>query len=301
MFPVVMIAFELSRRLADVVTEWSQEGATLRRIVMDWKRRRTWRPVVHDALVERVGGDYPARLAAASDAIEAADDERAVFTALRDRISRGDLIAHVERRWTERVSRVIAYHACRTNDAQTYFRSGVHLFRSDAAQANAQLLLASYPFDVSLEDLAVAITGVDTTLDEGKVFLSIDPRGFIEERGHYLIHGSEYIQNLIATLPRARWKKLRACLRARGRATILSCEIPREWVTEPTELAISMIVDHAWSVAKGRRSPHRLDHTVALPHAIPPDMVVGACHPTRIRDPHCGYRTWNEDLRDYEL
>jgi hypothetical protein len=170
------------------------------------------------------------------------------------------------------------------------------------AQAKSRSLLTSQPFGVTHEDLAVAIAGVDPTLDEGKLFLAIDPRGFIDESGHYLIHGSEYVQDLIANLPvpESRWEELRAGLRARGRATILRCQIPREWVTVPTGLVTSMLVDHAWSITNGRCSPQWLEDTVTLRHPVPPEMVVGVCHPVRIKDPHAGYRKWNEDLHGYE-
>lgn len=268
--------------------------------LMDWKRRRTWQALVHRALTAVVGPDYPALLRAAPEPIDAADDPLAVFQAFEGRATHAEIIDSVSNEWSRAVAHVMAYHACRVDGASTYRDVGLQLPCLDTARARFRAKFTMAPFNTSEERLDAAIAAVPTCTREGRVFLALDPRRFIERCGQYLIYGSEYVLALTANIPGGSDTALRAHLRSTGRATVLKCRIPRDWIRHGRELVTAMIADHAYHAVHDNRSPRYLDHTVTLRHGVARALVVGYCEPTRIVDHHEKLRVWNDVTRQYE-
>ncbi len=266
--------------------------------VMDWKRRHTWKGLVHRTLVRVVGLDYPNLLWTAAEPIDAVDDSLAVFAAFEGRVCRDRLVRAVEREWAHSVTHVMAYHACRTGDVSAYYRCGIRPLRPEATQRAFRAQFGRPPYAVPDETLDAAIAAVSTDTRDGRVHLGLDDRDLVEDCGHYLIYGGEYLHALVVHIA-GREEELRAELRNSGRATVLRCCLPARWIRHREDLVSSMIADHAYALVHGPRSPHWLDHTVTLKHSIGPQWIKSHRHPVRIRDPF-NWRIWNDRARRYE-
>jgi hypothetical protein len=128
--------------------------------------------------------------------------------------------------------------------------------------------------------------------EDGLAFVSLDPRGFVDGAGHYLIYGSEYLCGIAAGLSQRTGRDYRQVLKEFGVPTIFRMRLPFEWISErDLEQFVQVLYD--WIPAmRLRRGVPIVDFTFRLRRALPADCVLSHTHPRRIVDPLLGMTTY---------
>ncbi len=178
---------------------------------------------------------------------------------------------------------VIAYHGCRPESVDSYYRDGVQSANVRRIDDEARKLFVSPAFP-GLTQTAVngAIAQLETRFDH-LVNVIIDDRVLLQSAGHYLIYGSERIQSIAVRLP----INARQALKQIGRPTIFEIGLPWDALTDRTmDGLISTLRSHLHIIRRHKVVP-LLDFTVNVLH-VPPAWIRTHEHPAEIVDMHEG-------------
>ncbi|QYY34933.1 hypothetical protein [Ruficoccus sp. ZRK36] len=191
---------------------------------------------------------------------------------------------------------VVVYHACRTDDVDSYYKKGVVPLSLVQAQDKLRAVFS----DVASEsDFIKAIEKIKTTYREGYVYASLDPRHIQANCGHYLIYGSEYLGCLSTNLPRSILKEPRDRLKETGKAAFIKCIVSIHILSDLECLASAMIADHCYRIAHEREDVHPIRYCIATKSCIPSDCVIGHIFPAKIWDPY-KQRCWDDVNLKYD-
>ena len=160
-----------------------------------------------------------------------------------------------------------AYHACRPLDVHEYLTHGIVPYTKDKAKREAILRLGKA---ISEKKIAEKFDEIWYESKE-KVWLACNKRTLIEESGHYLIYGSEFLNVLAMELG------YREILKLTGFPTIFSCDIP--------------ITDLSKSVAKELENyinEGEVDDASICVTQVDPEKIISYEHPKRVMDPYLG-------------
>ena len=168
------------------------------------------------------------------------------------------------------------YHACRPVDVAKYYREGVVPFDEDT-----MLQTAKEVFSVSLDE----VSNVRRLPYRSTVYFCLFKEELLQDSGHYLCYGSEYLAGVAAHLDSNIVGAYHNILLRTGIPTILICDVPIEFIPE------SQIED-----LYSNYSPGDSDWCFCLHQPLPPDCIVGHEHPRRIFDPLVRYTRVNEHV-----
>jgi hypothetical protein len=177
-----------------------------------------------------------------------------------------------------------AYHACRTQNADTYHQHGIRLNEPNEQAAEVRKIVEQEDGLASMRaSIEKEIADFDAwDRDTGRVYLSADERSLIEDAGHYLIYGSEWIQCVLG------WGA-HSVLRARGVPTLIAVNLPLQTQSRQTrqELASKLLEEWTRIVANdGDPWVRDIDFSFILNDAVPSIWVMSHHHPAYVLDPY---------------
>ncbi len=249
-----------------------------------WKEPTTWRPILKGWLAARARPDGLQRMAALGEQDLCWDDSDWL-----------DLLAEELTTSVEAVQAELAnafdgvtlrtYHSCRVPDAGVFYREGLKINDPEALAEQARRIVAGSDdlawMRPSLEQMIAEFD--DRNRDEGRLYLCADDRPQLDDIGHYLLYGSEWIQCLLG------WGAHRA-LRQYGAPTMVEVDLPFRWATWATREAFARHLLQEWTrltVNEPSWSP-ALDFSIVLHIDVPATCIVGHYHPWELKDPFHG-------------
>ena len=181
-----------------------------------------------------------------------------------------------------------AVHGTRTADLARFYSEGLRPLDPGFAQEQARQIFlgGAYP-ELTEADLARAITTVGSDLREGRVFFEANEDMLINQAGHYMLYGSEYLVAIAAHL--GGFRDYRQVLKTRGNPTLFICDVPLRLVRESTLLefagtALEMMFQEL--LGGPAFEPDRMRGAgFCIREPLPASQIVGHYHPTVTRDP----------------
>ena len=189
------------------------------------------------------------------------------------------------------------FHGCRPSSVSSYYERGLLGQNSDLLCDIFREIFS----DVPKEDVENAIRQFAdrSNSERGAMWLVGSDKFLIEQCGHYLIQGSEYLMALAAHLSRSpSGEDYRFRLRQYGIPTILEVDIPVKLVPGAQQVEVAKMILSEWGQLAARRPMGFGDDPpcYVVRQDIPPECVRGHCHPERIIDPHKGHRSYANPL-----
>lgn len=195
----------------------------------------------------------------------------------------GHLSEKIAIAWQGRTVRV--FHGCRTEDAGSYHRSGIRVHDREALVASAKRLVEAHP---ELGHTSGSIDQMVGKIDPengrtGLVFVVLDARPLVEQYGHYVLYGSEYV---VCLLPLS----LRQILRSMGVPTVIEVDLPLRKTPHWIRVDLAEALLQEWTRQQINRSKWTapIDFGFGLRKPIIPQWVIGHFHPAQVRDPWLG-------------
>lgn len=183
---------------------------------------------------------------------------------------------------------LLVYHAARPTTVIAYYERGLLLGSHAEQKARARDIFLSGEFpELTEEHLDAAETRI-LPVDDGCAFVSLDPAGFLEYAGHYLIYGSEYLCGLAANLNNANGRDYRQVLKRLGIPTVFCLRLPFDAISESDFKNFAHVVHEQLPRARRRLSVPEIDFTFRLRQPLPPECVLEHFHPKRVMDPLLG-------------
>jgi hypothetical protein len=185
------------------------------------------------------------------------------------------------------------FHGCRPTSLSSYLEHGLVGQRSEHLNKLFREIFADVEAN-SVEGVIQQFTDRSHS-ERGATWLLGCDKYLVNQCGHYLIQGSEYLMALAANLgPSRHGEDFRFRLRNCGVPTVLEVDIPVWHVPQSQHTEVAKMILSEWGQLATRKSLHlRGDPPCyVLRKDLPPECLVGHYHPERIRDPHNGYRTY---------
>jgi hypothetical protein len=180
------------------------------------------------------------------------------------------------------------YHAARPVSVRSFYENGLLLGDHATQRMMAGRIFLSERFPEITVDLLEASEDRLGLNEDGLAFVSLDPRGFIDGAGHYLIYGSEYLCGVAAGLSQRTGRDYRQVLKECGVPTIFRMRLPFEWISErDLEQFVQLLYEYIPAM-RVRRGVPKVDFTFRLRRALPADCMLSHRHPIRIVDPLLG-------------
>lgn len=179
---------------------------------------------------------------------------------------------------------VRGYHGCRPVSVASYLSRGL-IGQSKTAIENAFRQTFS---DQPADRLNAAIDSMADRAESerGKIYFCGTERELIENCGHYLIQGSEYVMALAASLYPGYGEDFRLRLRKAGIPTIFQVDIPASYLHPLLLRAVCCMVLSAWGQAASGMVLGSDEPCYIVHRDIGPEYIRDHTHPTEIRDPH---------------
>lgn len=130
-----------------------------------------------------------------------------------------------------------------------------------------------------------------------------DDAELVDECGHYLIQGSEFLMTLAAELCKAgSGEDFRFRLREFGIPTVLEVDIPIEVVgAGDIEEAARMILSEWGQTVTKHNLGLSQSPCYVVRRNVTPENIVGHTHPTTVPDPHRGFVSYLNDRSTCEF
>tara|TARA_R110000868_G_scaffold349834_1_gene611159 strand:+ start:2081 stop:2752 length:672 start_codon:yes stop_codon:yes gene_type:complete len=190
-----------------------------------------------------------------------------------------------------------AFHGCRPESLSSYYEQGI---RGQNAESIVQKFRALFA-DLPKTDIEQAIENMKRreSSEKGKIWLSGDDGEMLDQFGHYLINGSEYLLALAANLERGNYSEdHRLRLRTIGIPTIIEVDIPVDLIPPAQKLAVAKMILSKWGQLRTRRPLGMSLSTCYVVHSdIPAECIKGHYHPPSILDPHQHKNYINKEIR----
>lgn len=168
------------------------------------------------------------------------------------------------------------YHGCSPTNLEDYYQSGIVPINKKFAQEQAIKLLSSD--NISIDKVKKVFNSSWSELGDNHkyVWMALSKEELLNNCGHYLIYGSEFICCMAAEL------FCQNSLRGKGKPTIFHCDIPIEII------ANGYIDDMNEQIRNGNGSICGFKITGSLV----PKNIVRFEHPKKILDPLNGYEEY---------
>lgn len=197
-----------------------------------------------------------------------------------------DLVPEFVFCFAEHYTHLKAFHGCRPVALSSYYQHGLRGQDGDQLISLFREIFADVPaLDL---DAAIASLSERNTHERGAIWLVGDDREMIEEYGHYVIQGSEFLMALAAKLGVSRsGEDYRFRLRERGVPTVLEIDLPICMLhgDDIEEAAKSVLSVWGQAVTK-QRVGSSSSPCYVVRRTIGADCIIGHVHPASICDPH---------------
>lgn len=193
-----------------------------------------------------------------------------------------DMKAIVTTRLQERYPEVVAFHACRPANLESYKTHGLRPCDPERLQAQAREIFGdSDRLEAAIHKLREGASYTYEEHNSGKVFFCLTLEELVESCGHYLLYGSEYLLGIAGPLGKQN------TLRKIGKATVIECCIPSSMIP-PTYwkcLAGNVIADIFQKIADPDYEEGIPTFGFPIYGSLPPEAILQFHHPTRIPNP----------------
>lgn len=257
--------------------------------VWDWQAYGTWRDVIWqlladviddsvrqaflDAPPEYVVGDYLDWLDSTIERARGLEVDSKEL--LADRLQR-------------HFRAIRAVHGTRTSDLASYYTKGLLPLDPESIHARARAIFLSGEFPELSEDaVRRAIADVGTDLRDRRVFFDGNERMLVEECGHYLLYGSEYLIAIAAHLGNGR--DYRQVLKRFGQPTVFVCDVPLKmihpsWIAGMAGSALAAVFQELLD-GEDYVVDQESGAGFCIHQPLGPEWIVGHFHPDVRRDP----------------
>lgn len=182
-----------------------------------------------------------------------------------------------------------AFHGCRPITLSSYFENGLTGQDSEKLFRSFRELYS----DVPSADLDAAIEKFSErgSRERGAVWLVGDDRELVEEYGHYVIQGSEFLMALASALGHSSsGEDYRFRLRDSGIPTVLEVDIPIEILGGDDLQEVAKMVLSEWGqTVTGLDLGFSFSPCYVVRRRIAPEFIEAHEHPEKIPDPHRGF------------
>lgn len=161
-----------------------------------------------------------------------------------------------------------AYHACRPTDMESYFLEGIKPFNVEEARQ-----VAATTFGISINTV-MENEPKPQSHSSKCVYFSLFKKELLNESGHYLCLGSEYLIAIAARLDKGISGKYHEMLSNTGIPTIFICDIPIDLLPQYQTDAVSEHYD-----------PLNSNFACWISESLSPEHIVAHEHPTKIFNP----------------
>lgn len=177
---------------------------------------------------------------------------------------------------------VRVFHGTRTADARSFISHGIKLHdRQEMESLVRSLVQRATDLNWLEPTLDSRFAETSHLTDHGRCYVVADERVLIEECGHYLLGGSEFLQGILG--PCRAQSLFESCA-----PTVVEVDLPLRWVSESQQLQFASKLIGEWARLSrlACEKPRRLDFTFVLCEAVPASWIVGHFHPAVVYDPH---------------
>ncbi|WP_269632521.1 hypothetical protein [Pelomonas sp. BJYL3] len=199
-----------------------------------------------------------------------------------------DSKALVAERLCQKYVAIRAVHGTRTIDINSFYENGLIPLDLNQQQKRAREIFLSGAFpELSEENLRTAIASFGDHQREGRVYFEANEDLLIDLAGHYMLYGSEYLSGLAGHLGYAR--KYQRVLKQHGAPTLFVCDVPLSMLSPGTLLefageALETLFQELLDGESFIRNRYR-GAGFCIRQRLPPECIVGHCHPSVKRDP----------------
>ncbi|MCE0483308.1 MAG: hypothetical protein LV479_03610 [Methylacidiphilales bacterium] len=253
--------------------------------VFIWNEYPKWRRVARRILKEHLDDKVISRLREIPPEYVVSDDLSWLDDAVAEvKGFRPDTKAQLASGLKQHYQYLRAYHGCRPVSLDSYRQLGVRPCNPSELQAIARQIFKNKE---GVEEAILHLASSSRFLsyeehNSGKVFFCLTRRELVEFCGHYLLHGSEYLQAIACRINESH------VLRERGKATVIECDIPIGDMDTRTisELAGVMLERIGYGLL--RWPPETISSNFGLSITVPlaAKNIVAVEHPTGIPNPH---------------
>lgn len=176
----------------------------------------------------------------------------------------------------EAYTHIRGYHACRPVDIQDYYQYGIRAFSEETMQKNALSI-----FNKTLKEI-LDTDNCGENQQKKEVHFVVTKKLLLEDAGHYLCYGSEYLAGIAAHLDGGIIGPYHNRLLKTGIPTIFVCDVPIACL--PEYLIEDFNENYNLQVS--------IDFGFWINQDLPSEYIVAHEHPTKMYDPLCCcYRT----------
>lgn len=174
-----------------------------------------------------------------------------------------------------------AFHATRCEDVNKYYASSIQIADFDSLIEKAKKIFSVEPFYFTAQQVEWAASKIGK-FDEKRLFLGLDDRLLLEQCGHYLIYGSEFLGSIGAQLVSFGKGNPQALLKSFGKPTMFICNVPMKLIDKST------LKELAYYISSYKPTDF-MDLTITLRQPLLGQNIVGHYFPTNIPDPLSGF------------
>ncbi len=259
--------------------------------VWDWQTYSTWRSVVWDLIGDTVDDRVRSAFIKSPPEYVVGDDLSWLDDIIRSvqgfEVASKSLLAD---RLGQRFKKLRAFHGTRTSDVAGFYRNGLLPLDPGTSQAQARAIFLSGAFtELCAVDIETAIQAVGSDLRARRVFFEANEELLVEQCGHYLLYGSEYLTAIAAHLNGHR--DYRQVLKSRGEPTLFICDVPLPLIGGHTLLEFAgMALENVFQElldGEGYAPERWRGAGFCIQQPLPPECIIDHYHPVVSRDPCC--------------
>lgn len=247
--------------------------------ILDWRKKEEWLSSINEYAGDLIGDDLLVKIRSKKVKGCWSDD----MSWLPDE----EIVAALEIRFKEYYSHVKSFHGCRPIDVRSYYEKG--LLGQNGSLLESQFRKIFEDVSGDLVEKAILDSDDRRSDEKGKIFFVCDDRNLIEDCGHYLIQGSEYIMAMAASLCRfdGSGEDYKLRLRKAGIPTIFEVDIPLEQVPSNQINELVRTILATWGTNNlFPKDIHDYDMSFVLHSDVNPKNISSHSHPKKINDPH---------------
>lgn len=252
------------------------------RRVFVWNKYCQWRREILRLLCDLVDKSVLDQLRQNPPDYMVADNLGWLDNAIREvkRVAQSDIGTTARDRFTSHYTHLRGFHGCRAESEEAYKQDGIQ-------QSNPALLdeIARRIFrrkdavEVAIKDLSAGHYSYREH-NSGKVCYCLQPEHLVEDCGHYLLYGSEYLSCIAARTGEE------DVLRKRGRAMIIECNIPISDIPLPyLECLVGEALREIAEKYCRRPTQKRIVFGIEVHRSLKPQDIVQFHFPNSIHNP----------------
>ena len=188
------------------------------------------------------------------------------------------------KRLRQEYSAILCYHGARPINIDSYYTKGLMLSNTSELIHYAKKLFNSMSIipPIQIKEVDLAIKKMNYS-NEGLSYLALDNRHLIEDVGHYLIYGSEFIMSIAAQFKKVQRIQSLQTLKTIGTPTIYKINLPLDFLSQSD---LTQLAWHIGNMSLYNERPEVINFTFTLMNNLPKEYIIDHYHPKSIVDYH---------------